>query len=82
MNDFSWQIEVLRGERQLPLDEVADHLNTCPMSYLEVNSPDLAIERLLDKPHRAATHFCHSDNGGVYACRNPAILEVRARIAK
>lgn len=47
MNDFAWQAEVLMAERHLRLEDVIDHLNECPMSYLGMDSPELVVERLL-----------------------------------
>ena len=47
MNDFAWQAEVLMAERYLRLEDVIDHLNECPMSYLGMDSPELVVERLL-----------------------------------
>jgi hypothetical protein len=34
-------------EHELPLEEVIDQLNRCPMSYLGMDSPELVVERLL-----------------------------------
>jgi hypothetical protein len=47
MNDFAWQADVLMAERHLRLEDVIAHLNECPMSYLGMDSPELAVERLL-----------------------------------
>jgi len=47
MNDLAWQAEVWMSERHLHLEDVIDHLNECPMSYLGMDSPELVIERLL-----------------------------------
>lgn len=47
MNDFAWQTELLMREHQLPLEEVIDQLNRCPMSYLGMDSPEFVVERLL-----------------------------------
>jgi hypothetical protein len=47
MNDFAWPAEVLMAERHLHIKDVLDHLNECPLGYLGMDSPKLAVERLL-----------------------------------
>ena len=47
MNDYAWQTELLMREHQLPLEQVIDHLNRCPMRYLGMDSPEPVVERLL-----------------------------------